>query len=236
MQATNSLLAQLPPDVLLDLAPHLVSVDLEMGQALFATAPVWQVYFPVRCVVSVLASIDGPRSLEVALVGREGLAGFPLVGSSRQPLPAIVQRGGAAMRLPGEQLLVAMSAHPPLHAAVHQHAGSLMMQMATNAGCNHFHQLEPRLARRLLIAGDHAGGSTFAFTQDFLASLLAVRRVGICEAASSLQRRGLIQYHRGQMTILDQAGLEAAACGCSRDALGTAPHRPARLDGAFSAG
>src|SRR5947209_528832 len=144
MHATNRMLAQLPREVLRELAPHLVSVDLEMGQELHPAALDWQVYFPVGCVVSVLVGVEAARSMEVALVGREGLAGFPVMGGSRQPLPAVVQSGGTAMQLAGKQLLIAMRAHPTLHAAVHHHAASVMAQIATNAGCNHFHQLEPR--------------------------------------------------------------------------------------------
>jgi CRP-like cAMP-binding protein len=225
MHVTNRLLAQLPGKVLRELAPQLVSVDLEKGQALHSPGETWQVYFPLRCVVSVLIDVDTSRSLEVALVGREGLAGFPLMRGSRRPFSTVVQSSGAALRLAGSQLVTAMRVQPALNAAVHEHAASLIEQIATNAGCNHFHQLEQRLARRLLMARHRAGTATFQLTQEFLATLLAVRRVGVSEAASSLQRQGLIEYHRGEMTILDEAGLNRAACECSRGELGTAPHR-----------
>jgi hypothetical protein len=236
MHRSNKLLAQLPKKALRDLAPHLLSVDLDAGQVLHPAGMAWQVYFPVGCVVSVLVKVEPTRSVEVALIGHEGLAGFPCIGSSGRPFPAVVQCAGPALQLPGAQLLAAMRAQPALQAVVQDHTALLMAQIATNAGCNHFHQLEQRLARRLLMARDRVGSVTFRVTQEFLATLLAVRRVGISEAASALQRNGFIEYHRGELTILDIPGLEAAACGCSRGELGTAPHRRVGAQRAFSVG
>jgi len=136
MHATNRLLAQLPRAVLRELAPKLETVDFVMGQALHAAGRPWQVYFPLQCVVSVLVTVEAYGSLEVALVGCEGLAGFPLVRSSQQPLGAVIQTGGAALRLPGKQLLLAMRRHPTLQAAVHDYTASLIAQIATTGPTN----------------------------------------------------------------------------------------------------
>lgn len=216
MHGTNLLLAKLPRRVLRDIAAELETVELEIGQVLRAPHAQWHVHFPLRCVLSVLVMVEESLSLEVALVGCEGIEGFPLEHKTGLPFPAAVQIGGAALQMGGEQLLAAMGRHPTLKTAVHDHGATLIAQIATNAGCNHFHLLEPRLARRLLMTRDRVGSATFHLTQEFLSTLLAVRREGISEAASSLQRQGLIEYHRGEMTILNRAGLEAASCACSR--------------------
>jgi hypothetical protein len=228
------LLAKLPRNVMRDFAPQLERVDLVTGQVLHPhSEAARQVHFPLGCVLSVLVKVEDSRLLEVALVGCEGLEGFPVLPGSGLPFLATVQSGGPALRIASGELSSAMRRHPSLDAAVHGHAASLTAQIATNAGCNHFHLLEPRLARRLLMTRDRLDSATFRLTQEFLSKLLSVRRVGISEAASSLQRRGLIEYHRGQMTILDHPGLEAASCSCSRDWQGSAPHRRAAGARAF---
>jgi hypothetical protein len=217
MHGTNLLLARLPRKVLRDVAAELETVELVMGQVLHAPGDTaWLVHFPLRCVLSVLVTVEQSLSLEVAMVGCEGVEGFPLSRTTGLPFPASVQIGGASLQMGGAQLLAAMARHPTLDAAVHDHGTTLLEQIAINAGCNHFHLLEPRLARRLLMTRERAGSGTFHLTQEFLSTLLAVRREGISEAASSLQRQGLIEYHRGEITILNRAGLEAASCSCPR--------------------
>lgn len=216
-QPSNTLLAKLPRKVLREISPHLEPVVLTVGQAL---QPVLEhtgaVHFPLECVLSVLVTLEDTRSLEVALVGNEGLVGYPLLAATGLAFPSTVQTGGAALRIGGGELRTALRRQPALQAVFHDYGVSLMAQIASNAGCNHFHVLESRLARRLLMTRERLKSDTFRVTQEFLSSLLAVRRVGISKAASSLQRQGIIEYHRGQITILDRRGLVAASCACAR--------------------
>src|SRR5205085_1619411 len=151
----------------------------------------------------------------VALSGREGMVGIPLaLGSRVSPVRALVQGAGDAFRMNGAHFLAAMARHPQLQRPVYVYAGVLMGQIALTAACNRFHLLEPRLARWLLMTRDRLGSADFRMTQEFLSTMLGVRRVGVGEAAASFQRRNLIGYSRGQITILDHAGLEAASCSC----------------------
>jgi CRP-like cAMP-binding protein len=213
---SNAVLAALPAKVLLEIKPHLAPVKLPFGRVLYHSGkPMREVYFPARCLVSLLVVLEDELALEVALVGHEGVLGVPLaLGARISPVRALVQGAGDALRMNAAQFLVMMGRHPLLQRAVFGYAGRLMGQIAQTAACNRFHLLEPRLARWLLMTRDRLGCEEFRMTQEFLSTMLGVRRVGVSDAASSFQRQHLIEYSRGHITILDHAGLEAAACSC----------------------
>lgn len=172
-------------------------------------------YFPVDGFISLVAQIDGRLVLEVGMVGREGLLGAQLaLGVAQEPLHAMVQSPGHAWRMAADDFSAVLQDHPALHAAVNRYLYVLMAQRTSLAACHRFHTIGPRLARWLLMTQDRSDASSFHVTHQYLAYLLGVRRVGITTAAGSLQRKGLITYHRGEVTVLDRGGLAAVACSC----------------------
>ncbi len=177
--------------------------------------PTRHVYFPTDGFISLLTLIEGKPVLEVGMVGREGMVGAQLaLGVLTTPLQALVQGTGTAWRVGATAFRKELGRGVALQRLLNRYLYVLMAQQAASAACLRFHQIEPRLARWLLMSQDRAHASSFHVTQEFLAYMLGVRRVGITAAASALQRGGLIEYSRGEMTVLDRAGLEHAACGC----------------------
>jgi CRP-like cAMP-binding protein len=138
------------------------------------------------------------------------------LGIGTSPVRALVQGTGTALRMRSTRFLQELQRSPELRGAVLQFADSLMGQVTRTAACNRFHMIEARLARWLLMTRERLPSVQFRLTQEFLADMLGVRRVGVTSAASALQRRKLIHYRRGIITILDQKGLEAASCSCYR--------------------
>lgn len=191
-------------------------VQLQAGVLLCkAGEQVRHVYFPDNCFISLLTSIEGGPGIEVGMVGREGMLGAQLaLGLTNAPLHGLVQGSGTARRVAVLPFRRELALNPALHGILDRYLYVLMAQLSLSGACTRFHRLGPRLARWLLMNHDRAHSDTFHLTQEFLASMLGVRRVGVTRAAGDLQRRGLILYHRGEITVLDRSGLEAAACGC----------------------
>jgi CRP-like cAMP-binding protein len=180
--------------------------------------PMRHVYFPTDGFVSVLSMTEGSPGVEVGMVGREGMLGAHLVlDVITAPSRALVQGAGDAWRVEVGPFRRELARSAALQRNLKRYLYVLMVQLATSAACLRFHQVGPRLARWLLMSQDRAHADGFPVTQEFLAYMLGVRRVGITAAAVMLQQRGLIEYHRGAMQVLDRAGLEAAACACYRD-------------------
>ncbi len=216
LPATNHLLALLPRRERLRLLALSSPVQLDIGTVLSEPGePTRFVYFPQDCFISLVTTIEGTPVLEVGMVGREGMLGAQLVlGVGVAPLHALVQGAGPAQRIEAGPFRRELARSTPLQRLLNRYLYVLMAQLATSAACTRFHRVSPRLARWLLMSQDCAQADTFHLTQEFLAYMLGVRRVGITAAAGSLQRRGLIGYHRGEITVRNRAGLEAAACSC----------------------
>jgi len=216
---------RLPPNHLLEVLPRRESqrmldeseaVELKFGEILYQPdTRIRHVYFPVDSFISLMIPIDATSSLEVALVGNEGMLGSPLIlGVNVSPLRAIVQGKGVAWRMSGAAFSRQLGRSAALRRELHRYLQVRMCQLARAAACTRFHLVEQRLARCLLMTQDRAHSDKFHATHEILAYMLGVRRVGVTKAANELQTRKLIHYHRGEISILDRVGMEAAACGC----------------------
>jgi CRP-like cAMP-binding protein len=173
------------------------------------------VYFPTHSFISLITVIDEKPVLEVGMVGREGMVGVQLVlGIKISPFHTLVQGAGTANRIAVGDFCGELDRSAALRQCLQRYLYVLMAQLASTAACTRFHLIGQRLARWLLMTQDRAGSDRFHVTHEFLAYMLGVRRVGVTNAATDLQRAGLIEYHRGELIVLDRRGLEAAACGC----------------------
>jgi len=214
--AKNNLIELLPRSERARLLAIAEPFDLVLSDVLCEPGnPTRHAYFPTKGFISLVTAVPGHPGVEVGMVGSEGLVGAYLaLGVSVEPLHTVVQGAGSALRIATKPFLLALSRSPVLRNEVNRYLYVLMAQLATASACLRFHEIEPRLARWLLMSQDRAHADTFHVTQEFLAYMLGVRRVGITAAASGLRRSRLIEYRRGEVTVLDRAGLEAVACTC----------------------
>ncbi len=215
-EAQNHLIELLPRKERLRLLSLCEPIDLVFADVLCEPGErTRHVYFPVDGFISLLTQINGKAALEVGMVGREGMLGVQLVlGVRIAPLHALVQGSGSAWRIAARAFKHELAQSPALRQELSRYAYVLMQQLAASAACLRFHEIGPRLARWLLMSQDRAHADSFRVTHEFLAYMLGVRRVGVTRAATGLQRAGHIEYRRGALTVLDRAGLEAAACDC----------------------
>ena len=212
----NHLLGALPRKDYQKLLPALEPVKLAFGEILYEShAQIRHVYFPIDCFVSMLTTVDAGRAAEVGLIGSEGMIGIPMaLGVAVSPFRAVVQGGGTAMRLKTVDFRRNFSNSHALKREVFLFTHLLMIQVAQTAACNRFHVVTQRMARWMLMTRDRVNSNEFRITQEFLALMLGVRRVGVSAAMCRLRERKLIVYRRGTITILDHEGLVAASCVC----------------------
>jgi CRP-like cAMP-binding protein len=216
MRATNRVLASIPAREYKRLQAHLEPNELKFGQVLYEPGKsIRHVYFPVDCLTLLLTTVDKRRTLEVGMVGNEGTAGMPFtLGMGVFGVRAIVQGGGIALRMASAPFRIEFDRDRPLQDALYRYTYALMAQVSQTAACNGFHEAEPRLSRWLLMTGDRVGTDEFPLTHEFLAHMLGLRREGVTEAASALKRRGVINYTRGKIQILDVRALKKSFCSC----------------------
>ncbi len=212
----NSLLAALPREDYLRLHAELEAVTLTSREVLYEPGErIRHVYFPTDGQVSMLMVMADRKTLEIGLIGREGMVGVPLTqGVHVSPVRAVVQGSGSALRMDAASFHEALGRCLPLRYALSRYAYAKLSQARQIAACARFHQVEARLAFRLLMAHDSVRADKFHLTHEFLAETLGIRRVGVTNAAAALQQRKLISYRRGNIRILDRKGLKAAACEC----------------------
>ena len=212
----NRLLQALPEGDLRRMLAACETVELAFADVLYTPRErLSHVYFPIKSFISLIMPVDDSASLEVGLIGNEGMFGVPLVlGVDVSPVRAVVQGAGPALRMDAASFCRELGRSQGLQREIDRYVFVQLSQLAQTAACTRFHLVEARLARWLLMTQDRAHANTFHITQEFLAFMLGVRRVGVTKAASALQKRSLIQYSRGDITVLDRRGLKAAACGC----------------------
>lgn len=216
VSSANRLLTTLPPVDRERLVASSESVELMFAEVLYrAGEPIPHVYFPTGGFISLVTPVIADTGLEVGLIGSEGMLGITLMlGIDIAPFQARVQGAGTALRISAILFLRELEQSLVLQKILKRYLYVSMRQLAQTAACNRFHVVEARLARWLLMTHDRAHADTFHVTHVFLAYIMGVRRVGITKAAHSLQQQKLISYRRGDITILDRAGLEAVACAC----------------------
>jgi CRP-like cAMP-binding protein len=216
LQIQNLLLSALPADIRNQLLSKLEPVRLPFSEVLYEIEdPVDYVYFVNSGMVSLISSTYEGESLEVGIVNYEGYVGLPIfLEDTRSPYRMIIQAEGAALRMKVDAFKAFSNEHGTLQEILHRYAQSLIREITQSALCICFHPLEARLSRWLLLCQDAVKSDTVRLTQEFLADMLGVRRAGVTGAAGAIQNKGLISYNRGQITILDRKGLEAASCEC----------------------
>jgi CRP-like cAMP-binding protein len=212
----NRLLAALPKNEYQRLLPQLKTVSLVFAKVLYEPGDtIRRVYFPNDSIISLLSAVETKSTIEVGIVGNEGMAGLSVfMGVNKSRTLALVQGEGTAMTMKASTLHQEANRLGSLHRLLHRYSHALMTQISQSSACNRFHNVDARLARWLLMSSDRMGSGEFRLTQDFMSNMLGVRREGVNKAAGDLQKEKLISYSRGSLKILDRPGLEAVSCHC----------------------
>lgn len=214
----NRLLNALPAEDYQRLTFHLQSVTLSLGQMLYQpNEPIEYVYFPDQAIVSLVTVMEDGTTMEVSLVGQEGMVGIPaILGGHTTNTRAIVQVADGAMRLSASILRAEFNRGGALQSLLLRYTQFLLAQVSQTAICNRLHTLEERFARWLLLVQDSIQSDELPLTQELVAQMLGVRRSGVTVAAGTLRRAEIIYYTRGRLTILHRQNLETRACECYR--------------------
>jgi CRP-like cAMP-binding protein len=212
----NRLLAALPDAELTRWLPHLELFDMPLGRVLYESGKTEHyVYFPTSAIVSLLYVMKNGDSAEIAVVGNEGLVGISLfLGGNATPSRAVVQSAGTGFRMKAQFMKAEFDKSGPVTHLLLRYTQALITQMSQTAVCNRHHSLDEQLCRWLLLSLDRLPGNELVMTQELIANMLGVRRVGVTEAALKVQDAGLISYTRGRIKVLDRLGLERRSCEC----------------------
>jgi CRP-like cAMP-binding protein len=191
-------------------------VKLQFRESIYSSGkPIDYVYFPLTGMVSVVVDMEGGQTVEAGTIGREGMVGLPaFLGTPKSLCRVLTQIAGEALRAPVDAFREELRRGEALSRLMRRYTAAFMGMLAQTAACNRLHSLEERMCRWLLTTRDHVGTDGFPLTQDFLGQMLGVRRPSVSLAGAALQNAGLIKYSRGQIAIVNRAGLEAAACEC----------------------
>ena len=212
----NHILAALPPKDYVHLLPYLELVSLPLGWAVYeAGVNRGYVYFPTTCVISKLCVTEDGSSTAIAVVGNEGAVGISLImGGDCAPSRAVVHCAGYAYRMKSVALKRDLAQGGMLRSAALLYTQALITQMAQTTVCNRLHSIDQRLCRWLLLSLDRTQSNSLTMTQEFIGSMLGVRRETVTGAAGDLQQSGIIKYHRGHITVLNRDNLEKRVCEC----------------------
>jgi cAMP-binding proteins - catabolite gene activator and regulatory subunit of cAMP-dependent protein kinases len=212
----NKILAALPAKEYARMLPHLEHISMPRGTILYnPNDTIEDVYFPNTGIVSLVTHMQEGASVEVGMIGSEGMVGISVVlGDGLSSNQAIVQIADGAMRLSVKRLKKELKQGGQLQPLLLRYLQTLLRQVSQTAACNRAHHIGERLARWLLTCHDRVDSDELDLTQEFIAEMLGTRRAGVSEAATMLQVAGLIRYARGHITILNREGLEEFACEC----------------------
>lgn len=212
----NLILAAIAPEDFACIEHLLTSVPLRMRETLQeAGGPPEFVYFPTSGIISVLTVMENGMMIEFSTVGREGTTGVPAfleMGDTNMAL--VSQVPGEALRMATADFQFEVARTPSFAAAMVRYSGVMLALAAQSAACNRAHHVNERCARWLLMTNDQSARREFPITQEFLAQMLGVSRPSVTTAVAALQKQGLVNHHRGSMTIIDRPGLERASCEC----------------------
>lgn len=197
---------------------HTPSGRPQRGEIIYrADQEIEAVYFPEEAVVAMVDTADDGRTVEVGVIGREGIVGINIfLGGVITPDKALVQLPGGAMRMSSKDLRREVRFGSPLQRLLLDYTRTLLAVISKSVACSQHHSIEQRVARWLITMSDYAAPSEFVMVHTSIAAMLGVRRVGVTEAASKLQAAGLIGYSRGRIRVLDKAGLRRKSCDCYR--------------------
>lgn len=214
----NGILAALLAGEYKRLLPKLEHVALKRGEIVYrADQKIEHVYFPEEAVIAMVDITDDRRTVEVGIIGREGIVGINIfLGGAVTPDKAIVQLPGGAMRMKSKDLRKEVRFGSPLQRLLLDYTRTFLAVISQSVACSQHHNIEQRLARWLLTMNDYAGSSEFLMVQESIATMLGVRRVSITEAARKFQAAALIGYSRGRIRVLDKLGLGKQSCECYR--------------------
>ncbi len=212
----NRLLSALSPADYKRLAPHMETVHLELKHVAFKpNEPIEYAYFPLTGIASMLTIMKGGKAVEVATVGNEGMVGLPLfLGVNTTPSQVFTQVPGDSIRIKAGMFQKEVGRQSGFAKMMQLYTQALMVQISQGMACNGIHSIEQRTARWLLMTHDRVAAQKFPLSQEFLGQMLGVRRAGVSEVASKLQKAGLIRYNRGVIEIMNRSGLEKASCEC----------------------
>lgn len=216
LQERNQLLRALPAPASGRLFPGMKLCPMSLGQVLYESGDVQDhVYFPTDAIISLMFVTESGASAELAMIGKEGMVGVPLItDSGAAPNRAIVQCAGSAYRLKGELLKAEFSRGGTLQRLLLRYTQTLLTQMAQTAVCYRHHSVSQQLCRLLLMSLDRLPSNHLKMTQELISSMLGVRRESVTEAAIKLQSENAIKYRRGTIEVLDRPKLEKASCEC----------------------
>lgn len=215
-QIENNLLAALPRKEFEKIAPSLELVELEMDEVLWEADEEREfVYFPTTAMICLLYETEDGDSIEVGMTGRQGMVGVvTFIGDGRMAKRAVVQREGKAYRMMATDVEKHFQKSPDFQDICMCYTQTLIAQISQSAICNRLHSVEQQMCRYLLVSYDNLRTTSFKMTHDQISKVLGVRRETVSLAAAQLQERGLIEYSRGKMKILDRQGMIATTCEC----------------------
>lgn len=213
----NCLLANLPDELYQRLSVHLELVELPQHKVLYHPGDRFEyAYFPISSVVSNVATMENGSTVEIGLIGKEGMVGLPIIFRTDYIISSswVVQLGGNGLRITAQKLQKEIEQSEILHDFLMRYVQGHIIQISQTAACNSYHKIEQRFARWLLLVRDSIQKDKFYLTQEFIAQMLGVRRSGVTEVASKFQKAGIIHYNRGLIQINSHEQLESYSCEC----------------------